>query len=166
MSLDLQRWRERLTHGSRLLSWLPLLVTRICLGGLFLSTGWGKVHDLGKVARFFTELGIPAPAFNAALVGYSELICGALLLVGLASRFATIPLLTTMIVALATAKQSELHGITDLFGQVEFTYSCMLLVVMVLGPGAASVDGIIARTVDSSRDKREGGADLDHAYAR
>lgn len=166
MRFDIQRWRTWLRVASRRLSWLPLLVLRICLGGLFLSTGWGKVHDLTKVTGFFTELGIPAPAFNAALVAYSELICGALLLIGLASRLATIPLLTTMIVALATAKKGEIHGLTDLFGQVELTYVCMLFVILVIGPGAASLDGAIARQIDASRRRAGARPDLEPEYGR
>ena len=123
------------------------------------------MHDLTKVTGFFTDLGIPAPAFNAALVGYSELICGALLLVGLASRLATVPLLTTMLVALATAKRGEIHGITDLFGQVEFTYVCMLFVILVIGPGAASLDVAVARMIDRSHRRTEARPDLEPKYA-
>jgi putative oxidoreductase len=168
MSTAMQRWRVGLQRATRGLGWLPLLVVRLCLGGLFVSTGWGKIHNLAKVTGFFTELGIPAPGVNAMLVGYSELICGALLLVGLLSRLATLPLITTMAVALATAKRSELHGITDLFGQVEFTYLCMLFVILVLGPGAVSVDGMIAGILDTSRRRleRREARDLEHAYVR
>jgi len=61
------------------LQWLALLLGRLAVGLLFMSTGWGKVHDLEKVTHFFEQLGIPAPGFNAVLVGYSELICGTLL---------------------------------------------------------------------------------------
>ena len=166
MSVDLSRWRDRLRHTSEQLRWLPLLIVRICLGGLFLSTGWGKVHNLEKVTAFFTELHIPAPAFNAGLVGYSELFCGALLLIGLASRLATIPLLVSMTVALLTAKRGDIHGITGLFGEVEFTYLCMLFVVLVIGPGGASIDGAIARALDSSRHKRGVEPSFEHAPAQ
>jgi uncharacterized membrane protein YphA (DoxX/SURF4 family) len=44
-----------------------LLVGRLTVGVLFVSTGWGKVHNLEKVASFFGELGIPMPALNATL---------------------------------------------------------------------------------------------------
>ncbi len=47
--------------------WLAPLLARVTLGVLFMSTGWGKVHNLDKVTGFFTELGIPAPAFQATL---------------------------------------------------------------------------------------------------
>ena len=79
------------------LAWLAPLLGRLSVGLLFMSTGWGKVHSLDKVTHFFESLHIPAPAFNAVLVGYSELICGTLLVVGLATRLATLPLIVSMI---------------------------------------------------------------------
>src|SRR5438132_14016972 len=90
------------------LSWLPPTLARIALGVVFAGTGWGKLHNLAKIASFFADLGIPAPGFNAVLVSSAELICGALLLVGLFTRLASIPLVVTMVVAIATAKRSEI----------------------------------------------------------
>jgi putative oxidoreductase len=125
--------------------WLALLVARLSVGLLFVSTGWGKVHDLEKVTGFFEHLGIPAPAFNAVLVGYSELICGALLVVGLLTRLAAIPLIVSMIVAILTAKLSDLHGLFDLVGFDEFTYLCVLAMIVILGPGAVSLDRALVK---------------------
>jgi putative oxidoreductase len=121
-----------------------LLIARLTVGVLFVSTGWGKVHNLAKVTEFFTELHIPAPAFNATLASVTELVCGALLVVGLASRLAALPLVVTMIVALLTAKLDEIHGLPDLFGEVEWTYIAILLVVATAGPGKASLDALVA----------------------
>src|SRR5260370_10481347 len=86
--------------------WLPPLLGRLAVGLLFLSTGWGKVHDIPKVTAFFTTLGIPAPGFHAVLVGYIELICGALLIVGLLTRLPTLPLIASIISAIPTAQLS------------------------------------------------------------
>ncbi|HXX70611.1 MAG TPA: DoxX family protein [Polyangiaceae bacterium] len=130
--------------------WLALLLARLAVGLLFMSTGWGKVHNLVKVAGFFEHLGIPAPAFNAALVGYSELICGTLLVVGLLTRFATVPLAISMIVAICTAKGSEIHGPFDLVGADEFTYLVVLIVIAVLGPGSVALDHFVARRLPRS----------------
>jgi putative oxidoreductase len=127
---------------------LPPLVARVALGVVFLSTGWAKLHDLGKVTDFFTHLGIPASAFNAALVAYTETLCGALLLFGLATRLACVPLFVTMVVAIVTAKLGEVHVLPDLFGLVEFTYLGLLLFVAVHGPGAFSVDVAIADALE------------------
>jgi aquaporin Z len=130
-----------------------LLIARLTLGVLFVSTGWGKVHNLAKVTQFFTELHIPAPAFNATLASFTELICGALLVVGLASRLAALPLVVTMIVALLTAKLDEIHGLPDLFGEVEWTYIALLLVVATAGPGKASLDALVAPRLRAAVDQ-------------
>jgi putative oxidoreductase len=124
-----------------------LLVARLTVGVLFVSTGWGKVHNLAKVTDFFTELGIPMPAFNAVLASYAELVCGSLLVIGLASRLASVPLMVTMVVAILTAKRSELHGISDLFGFVEWTYFAILLVIFAMGPGKVALDTLVERRI-------------------
>ena len=127
------------------LRWLAPLLGRLAVGLLFVSTGWGKVHDLPKVTHFFQTLGIPAPGFNAVLVSYSELVCGTLLVVGLLTRLATIPLTVSMVVAILTAKRSELHGVFDLVGFDEFTYLVVLVMIAIIGPGAISLDHLLAR---------------------
>jgi putative oxidoreductase len=127
------------------LHWLAPLLGRMSVGLLFVSTGWGKVHDIPKVTHFFQELGIPAPGFHAVVVGYSELVCGSLLVLGLFTRLATAPLIISMIVAILTAKLSELHGLFDLVGFDEFTYLCVLVMIAIIGPGAVSIDRLLAR---------------------
>jgi putative oxidoreductase len=134
------------------LQWIAPLIGRFAVGMLFLSTGWGKVHDLDKVTAFFTSLGIPAPGFHATLVGYSELICGALLVMGLLTRLATVPLIISMIVAILTAKRKELHGIFDLVGFDEFTYLAVLVMIALIGPGRVSVDHVLARKLGWTAD--------------
>jgi putative oxidoreductase len=134
--------------------WLAPLLGRLAVGLLFVSTGWGKVHDIPKVTHFFQTLGIPAPGFNAILVGYSELICGSLLVVGLCTRLATIPLMVSMVIAILTAKLGELHGIFDLVGFDEFTYLVVLAMIAVIGPGAVSLDRVLARKLGwATRDR-------------
>lgn len=143
--------RLRALHTLEGLQWFALLLGRLAVGLLFMSTGWGKVHDLEKVTHFFEQLGIPAPGFNAVLVGYSELICGTLLVLGLVTRFAAIPLIVSMTVAILTAKRADLHGVFDLVGFDEFTYACVLIMIGLLGPGAASLDHVLARRLGWSQ---------------
>ena len=116
---------------------------RLTLGVLFMSTGWGKVHSLDKVTAFFTELGIPAPGFHAPFVSFVELIGGALLLVGLGSRLAAVPLMVSMLVAIVTAQRDQVHGLADLFGLVEWTYFALLLFIAASGPGRLSLDHLL-----------------------
>ncbi|MEO7038389.1 MAG: DoxX family protein [Polyangiaceae bacterium] len=133
--------------------WLAPLVGRLAVGLLFLSTGWGKAHSLDKVTQFFSNLHIPMPALNAVVVAYSELICGGLLVLGLCTRLATIPLIVSMIVAILTAKLAGIHNVFDLVGADEFTYLCVLIMLALIGPGKVSLDRVIARGMGwSSRD--------------
>lgn len=141
-------WRRRALSALSGLDWLALLLGRLAVGLLFLSTGWGKVHNIPKVVGFFRELGIPVPEFHAVLVGYSELSCGAALVVGFLSRLATVPLVVSMTVALLTAKRDQIHGLFDLVGQDEFTYLVVLVMIAILGPGRVSVDRVVARYLD------------------
>lgn len=128
--------------------WVVLLLGRLAVGLVFVSTGWGKVHDVPKVTAYFESLGIPAPGFHAVLVGLSELLCGSALVAGLFTRLATIPLIVSMIVAILTARRPDLHGLFDLAGFEEFTYLVVLVMLAVLGPGAASLDHLLVRRMD------------------
>jgi putative oxidoreductase len=146
---SLQGLRSRITQALDKLQWLPLLLGRLAVGLLFMSTGWGKVHNIPKVTHFFETLGIPAPGFHAVLVGYSELLCGSALVIGLLARLATIPLIVSMIVALLTAKLGDIHGLFDLVGQDEFTYLVVLIMIAFLGPGRASLDRFVAARLEA-----------------
>ena len=143
---SLRRLVLRVAHGLR---WLPPMLARLVIGWVFLQSGWGKLHSLEKVTAFFTQLGIPAPEFQAKLVACTELVCGALILVGLATRIATIPLMITMAVALMTALKSDIHGLSDLFGVSEFLYIALLAWLGVYGAGPLSLDRIIAGNLDA-----------------
>jgi putative oxidoreductase len=122
---------------------LAPLLARITLGVLFMSTGWGKVHSLDKVTEFFTTLGIPAPAFHAILVSYVELVGGALILLGLLTRLAAVPLLVSMAVAIVTAQRDQVHGLPDLGGLVAWTACVRLAWLALAGPGRASLDQLL-----------------------
>jgi putative oxidoreductase len=123
------------------------VLARLTVGVAFAESGWGKVHNLEAVGQFFAELGIPAPHLQAAFVSYVELVCGSLVLIGLATRFAALPLIGTMIVALLTAKASDIAGFSDLIGTIELCYAVLLAWLAIAGPGAASLDWLIARNL-------------------
>jgi putative oxidoreductase len=77
------------------------------------------------------------------MVSFVELIGGALLVIGLASRLAALPLLASMAVAILTAQREQVHGLPDLFGLVEWTYLALLLWVALAGPGKISLDHLL-----------------------
>lgn len=126
------------------LSWLPPLVARLTVGVVFAQSGWGKLHDLEQVTAFFAEIGIPWPELQAPFASATELVCGALLVLGLGTRLAAVPLVVTMVVAIRTALWDRIDGFTDLVGLLEFAYIALLLGLAVRGAGAVSADAWIS----------------------
>lgn len=141
----LDRIQDLVTRISRAVEWLPAAVARLCVGVVFALSGWGKLHSLDQVTSFFTELGIPAPAFHATFVSSVELVGGVLLIAGLLTRFAALPLIGTMVVAILTAQRENIHGLGDLAGTIEFAYIALLLWLAVAGGGRLSLDHLFGR---------------------
>ena len=87
------------------------MLIRIVVGGIFLTEGIQKFlypGDLG--AGRFTKIGIPAPDMMGPFVGGIEIICGALLIIGLLTRVAAILLLADISVAIISIKIPILLG--------------------------------------------------------
>ena len=127
------------------LRWLPPLLARFVIGSVFIQAGWGKLHNLSHVIEFFKSLGIPAAGIQAPFVASVELVCGALVLLGMFTRLAALPLIGTMIVAILTAKLKEFAVPLDLFGAQEFDYIVLLVLLFVFGPGPISFDQFICK---------------------
>jgi len=125
-----------------------LLAVRLYWGWQFMQTGWGKLTDIGKVANFFTTLGIPAPLLNAYFISALEFGGGLLLILGLGSRLIALPLTIDMLVAYVTADREALFSIIsnpDKFtGAAPYTFLIASLLVLIFGPGKASLDALLA----------------------
>ena len=132
-----------------------LLAVRLYWGWQFMQAGWGKLHDIGKVIGFFTELGIPAPVLNAYFVSALEFAGGLLLVVGLGSRLMALALAVDMIVAYITADREALFSIIsnpDKFtAAAPYTFLFASLLVPIFGPGRFSLDTLVARRRDERR---------------
>lgn len=133
---------ERIADALR---WLSPTLARLTVGLVFFQSGWAKLHDLEQVTGYFTQLGIPLPAFQARLASGAELVCGGLLLLGLATRFAVVPLVVTMCVAIATAQWENVDGLGSLVGLLEFAYVALLVWLGTDGPGPLSLDHLLGR---------------------
>ena len=136
---------ERVGHAVR---WLSPTIARLTVGLVFFWSGWGKLHDLQKVTDYFTELGLPAAAFQARLASTTEFVCGGQLLLGLATRFAAVPLIITMCVAIRTALWDQVEGIASLVSLTEFAYVALLIWLATDGPGPLSLDRLLVRRRD------------------
>jgi putative oxidoreductase len=121
-----------------------LLALRLLWGYQFFKSGYNKFHDIASIAGFFQELQIPFPLANAYLVSTVELVGGALLILGFATRLAALPLIISMTVAILTAeKESAMLFFTDptiLFGRSPFTFLMASLTLFLFGPGFFSLD--------------------------
>jgi putative oxidoreductase len=138
-------------------AFLPPLATRLLMGQAFFLTGRGKIANFDNTVAFFTDLGIPMPALNAAFVSRLEYYGGMLLIAGLCTRLVAALLGSTMVVALLTAdKESFLEaflmrgdsGLTDV---VPVVYGLFLAWLIVYGPGKLSLDTLLARLLREPR---------------
>lgn len=126
------------------------LLVRMIVGGVFLAEGIQKflfAEALG-VGRF-TKIGIPAPEIMAPFVGVVEIVCGTLLLAGLLTRLATIPLAIDILVAIATTKIPILvdRGFWAMVHEARTDYSMLLglIVLYLIGAGRWSLDSLLER---------------------
>ena len=100
-----QRWLQTRASG-----WVFLI--RLMVGlAVFCPEGIQKLifPELLGAGRF-TRIGIPLPELMGPLVGTVEIVCGALIIVGFLTRFAAIPLIITMVVAIISTKIPILLG--------------------------------------------------------
>jgi uncharacterized membrane protein YphA (DoxX/SURF4 family) len=87
------------------------ILIRFAVGVVFASEGIQKfLYADAQGAGRFAKIGIPAPEVMAPFVGVVEIVCGTLLLIGLAMRLAALPLIIDMLVALASTKVPILLG--------------------------------------------------------
>ncbi len=88
----------------KLLDFTAPLLIRIYLAPVFIMAGWGKLTDLESTAYYFGEiLGMPLPDLMAFLAASTEFFGGIAILIGFATRWFSIPLMFTMLVAALTA---------------------------------------------------------------
>jgi uncharacterized membrane protein YphA (DoxX/SURF4 family) len=139
-------WRKAMaTTRSQSLTERAILLIRILVGWVFVSEGIQKfLFPAALGVGRFTKIGIPYPHFSAPFVGAIEILCGALLLIGFLTRWAAIPLLAVISVAIATTKipmlaktgwWSMLHE-----ARVDFSMVLGLLFLLVVGAGTFSLD--------------------------
>ncbi|HEX3436743.1 MAG TPA: DoxX family protein [Pseudacidobacterium sp.] len=131
-------------HLSRRFSWGVLLL-RIFVGWVFLSEGIQKfLYPAALGTGRFAKIGIPYPQFMAPFVGVVEIVCGTLLILGLFTSLATVPLLIDIAVAIATTKFPMLmkQGFWAAMHESRTDF-CMLLgliAIALLGAGRFSLD--------------------------
>lgn len=122
-----------------------VILIRLIVGAVFLSEGIQKFlfpADLG-VGRF-AKIGIPAPGVLAPFVGVVEIVCGVLVVIGLLTRLAAIPLIIDMLVAISTTKIPMLikSGFWAMAHEARVDFAMLLgsIFLLIVGAGALSID--------------------------
>lgn len=134
------------------------VLIRIMVGAVFLAEGIQKFLYPAEVgAGRFARIGLPQPELVAPFVGSIEILCGTLVIVGLFTRLAAIPLLTIMAVAIATTKvpillghdlgpfqlrQLPYYGFWGFAHETRTDFSMLMgsLFLLIAGPGPLSLD--------------------------
>ena len=123
-----------------------ILLIRLAVGLVFFTQGILKFTDPNMGIVRFTRIGFPFPGFTTAFVGAFEIVCGLLVLLGLRTRLAALPLLIVISTAIATTKIPELFRAQQGFwymvsdARTDFAMLCSLLFLIVAGGGRWSLD--------------------------
>jgi putative oxidoreductase len=132
-----------------------LLLVRLYWGWQFMTTGWGKLHNLPRVTEFFSSLGLPAPAFTAQAIATLEFLGGILLIVGLANRVIGLLLSGNMLVAYLVSDREALKSIFSdpgkFYNADPFTFLMASLIVLIFGAGYFSLDYALSRRKPARR---------------
>ncbi len=138
-------WSRAIT---RYFTWAAPLAVRITVGVVFMGTGWTKLMNLPRITENFRGLGIPAPEILTPFVSGVEFFGGLLLLLGLLTRFAAVPLMVVMIVAIISAKAGDIDSLETFLGFEEVSYFVMFAWLGIAGPGPVSLDHLILKAAN------------------
>jgi putative oxidoreductase len=159
------RWREILDADAP----RAVALIRAAVGVVFASEGIQKfLYPDALGAGRFAKIGIPAPEVMGPVVGAVELVCGSLILAGLVTRLAAVPLIIDMLVAIASTKvpillgqgywlfakpSTSKLGLWSMLHEARTDLSMLLgsLFLLVVGAGAWSLDAIARRRLEAAR---------------
>jgi len=133
----------RLAGQLKKLDFLPLLLVRFILAYGFYQPAKMKWNDINAIGDWFSGLGIPAPYLNAYMAAGTEALGVVLLILGLGTRLISIPLMVTMVVAIVTVHWENGFEAAENGYEIPLYYLIMLLTLLILGPGKASIDELI-----------------------
>jgi len=120
---------------------IGLLVLRAAFGGFMLVHGWQKLSNFSDMSDKFPDpLGMGSTLSLTAAVG-AEVGCSVLLILGLCTRLAAIPLAFTMVIALFVIHADDPWQRKELAA----VYLAAYVVILLTGPGRFALDTLIAK---------------------
>jgi putative oxidoreductase len=139
------------------------ILVRFIVGPVFLSEGIQKfMYPDENGAGRFARIGIPNPEVMGPFVGVVEIVCGTLLILGLLTRLASIPLIVTMLTAIVSTKIPILlgyeflgfslrkvpyHGFWGMAHEMRTDWAMLLgsIFLLIVGAGSVSVDAMLSK---------------------
>jgi putative oxidoreductase len=126
------------------------ILIRIAVGTVFLSEGIQKFINPADVgAGRFAKIGLPNPEMLAPFVGSFEIVCGTLVVIGLLTRVAAIPITIVILTAISTTKIPILldKGFWAMAHEARTDYAMLLglCFLLIVGAGPWSVDARLQR---------------------
>jgi putative oxidoreductase len=141
-----------------------ILLIRAVVGAVFLLEGTLKFVDPdGFGVGRFVKIGIPFPSFFAPFDGVFEIACGIALMLGLLTRWASIPMIINMVVAITSTKIPML--LRDGFfkaaheSRLDFTMLLACIFLLLAGGGSLSLDSLLLAS--PARRHKEAGLDTE-----
>ncbi|HEV3513887.1 MAG TPA: DoxX family protein [Candidatus Sulfotelmatobacter sp.] len=115
---------------------------RLAVGLIFLTQGILKYTDPRMGVERFTRIGFPHPLFTAHFVGTFEIACGLLVLIGLFTRLAAVPLLVIICTAIVTTKIPEIshpgQGFWYMISDARTDFAMLMCLLFLLVSGRRS----------------------------
>lgn len=136
---------QKATERLSLLNDIPALFFRLILAYGFYTPAMMKWGNINGIAEWFGGMGIPFPTLNAYMAASTEMAAVILLPLGLATRFISIPLIITMVVAIVTVHLSNGFEAGNNGFEIPLYYMLMLFALLINGAGKLSVDHIISK---------------------
>ena len=118
---------------------ISLLIIRILVGTLMINHGYPKFLKVMQGNLEFADPIGMGPEISLILAAFAEFICSILIILGLTTRFALIPLIVTMGVAFFVVLGGEPFGAKEL----PFVYMIIYIALLISGPGKFSFDNIV-----------------------
>lgn len=117
-----------------------LVIVRVLTGGIIISFGFEMftVENMEGYAQWLADLKVPAPELMAYIGKVAELVCGIMLLLGLFTRLASIPLMITMVVINFVMAEGHLRA-------GPFYLLLLFAAFLFVGGGKFSLDEVIRK---------------------
>lgn len=127
--------------------WTKLLL-RLAIGAIFILAGWGKLQNPAMIQGMLNGMGFPLPEIMGWVLILTELIGGVLVLLGLFTCWASIPMAFAMLVALVMVHLPQVFQAGGDFNKSGASFVALILAVLLhfvaTGSGKYSLDTLIA----------------------